>query len=48
MHSYVHVVAGMGGDLGGLGKHFPQKIWGGGRPMHPSPNIWRNNVTGCV
>jgi len=24
----------------------PPKIWGGGRPMHPSPNISRSTVIG--
>ena len=32
-----------GGDLEGWGT-VPSKIWGGGRPMHPSPNILRSSV----
>jgi len=37
----------MGGDLGGTGGTVPQ-ILGGGRPMHPSSNISRSSVIGCV
>jgi len=29
-----------GGDLGGLGGRSPKKIWGGGRPMHWSPQYF--------
>jgi len=36
-----------GGDLGDWGKRCPN-IWGWGRPMHPSPNILRSSVIGCV
>ncbi len=32
---------------GGLGGRSPQNLrWG--RPMHPSPNIWRSSVIGCA
>jgi len=33
----VHI---MGGDLGGTEWDRPPKIWGGGRPMHPSPQYF--------
>src|SRR6218665_4093747 len=35
---------GRGGDLGGR----PQNLRWGGQPTHPSPNILRNSVVGCV
>ena len=38
----------MGGDLGVTGGTVPLKIWGGGRPICPSPNISRSSVTWFV
>ena len=38
----------IGGDLGGAWGTGPSKIWGGGQPMHPSPNIPRSSDIGCV
>ena len=39
----------MGGDLGALGGTVPpKKLKVGGRPMHPSPNISKISVIGCV
>src|SRR6218665_2605376 len=43
-----HIDINIGGDLRGAGGKGPSKIGGGGRPMHPSPNISRSNVIGCV
>jgi len=37
----------MGGDLGELGDG-PPKFEVGRQPMHPSPNISRSSVIGCV
>ena len=38
----------MGGDLWGTGETVLPKIWGGGRPMHPSPHYFENSVVGCA
>src|SRR6218665_1931678 len=38
----------MGGDLGGRLEGSSPKNLRWGRPMHPSPNISRSSVIGCV
>ena len=47
-HGELFCRSSMGGDLGrGLGDG-PPKIWGGGRPMHPSPQYFEKySVMGC-
>jgi len=48
MCMFVHIHTCMGGDLGGTGGTVPKNFEVGGRPMHPSPNIWRSSVIGSV